>query len=60
MMRFCCLRHVFSCHELVCLIEDNKEARTLIAVLAEHERGRIRNKRGQQIEMAERWLQLLQ
>lgn len=60
MMSFYCLKHVFFCHELVCLIEENKEARPLLAVLAGHERGRIRNKRGQQTEMAERCWQLWQ
>lgn len=39
MLRFCCLRHVFFCHELVCLIRDNKEARTLLAVLARQKEG---------------------
>ena len=36
--------HVFYCHELVCLMEQNKEARTLLAGLAGHERGKFGTK----------------
>lgn len=47
------LRHIFYCHELACLTEENKETRVLPAILVGHRYGRIWTKRGRQIQMAE-------